>query len=87
MVPLTIKNDEAHALVRRLAEESGLSITEAVIRALREALDRRLRARVGRVDELREELDRVALECSTLPVIDRRPADEILGYDRQGLPS
>ena len=33
-----------------------------------------------------DELDDIAKDCARLPVRDRRPADEILGYDENGLP-
>lgn len=33
---MNIKNEEAHALAREIAERSGLSLTEAVLIALRE---------------------------------------------------
>jgi antitoxin VapB len=32
------------------------------------------------------ELDAIALHCASLPVLDSRPAEEILGYDELGLP-
>lgn len=33
---MNIKNDEAHALAREIAAREGISVTEAVLRALRE---------------------------------------------------
>lgn len=42
------------------------------------------RERLGR--PLADELDRIALHCSRLPVRDSRTPDEILGYDEHGLP-
>jgi hypothetical protein len=33
-----------------------------------------------------DELDAIALHCASLPVLDARTADEILGYDERGLP-
>ena len=35
---------------------------------------------------LADELDEIARQCSRLPVRDGRAADEILGYDEDGLP-
>jgi hypothetical protein len=35
---------------------------------------------------LQERLSAIARQCAALPMIDSRPADEILGYDNQGLP-
>jgi antitoxin VapB len=83
-VALSIKHDEADRLARALARETGETLTEAVVIALRERLDRvrqpsRARRRLAR---LRAIQDRVA----RLPIRDARPADEILGYDEHGLP-
>ena len=33
-----------------------------------------------------DDLDEIALHCSTLPVLDRRSAEDIMGYDENGLP-
>jgi antitoxin VapB len=50
-----------------------------------EELAQRLRrARARR--RLADELDEIALHCSALPVRDTRTADEIMGYDENGLP-
>jgi antitoxin VapB len=35
---------------------------------------------------LADELDELALHCSTLPIRDRRSADDIIGSDENGLP-
>lgn len=79
----SIKNDEADVLARRLAATTGESLTEAVLVALRERLAREER-RGRRGAALR--LQRLADEVATLPVVDDRPADELLGYDDRGLP-
>ena len=34
-----------------------------------------------------DEIDRIARRCATLPVLDERSADEILGYDHHGVPT
>ncbi len=82
---LSIKDVEADRLARRLSEATGETLTDAVRTALRERLERvapRKRAR-----SLADELDAIAKRCAALPVLDDRPADEILGYDEHGLPS
>jgi len=80
-VALTIENAEADRLARELAAETGESLEDVVVNALRERLAQRQReAHVDRV--IREMQERVA----KLPVLDDRPADEILGYDEWGLP-
>ena len=80
----SIKNDEADDLARRLADTTGESLTEAVLVALRERLQREeAKRRIGAAARLR----RLASEVATLDVVDRRPADELLGYDERGLPA
>ena len=53
--------------------------------ALRERLERLLRKRSGR--RLARELDEIALHSASMPVLDSRDAEELLGYDKNGQPS
>ena len=78
---LSIKSDEADRLARELSDLTGQSITQAVTAALGERLEAERRARRHR----RSSADLVA-EFGRLQVLDRRTAEEILGYDRNGLP-
>jgi antitoxin VapB len=71
-------------LAAELARQTGETKTEAVIRALRDRLARVRRGRSRR--RLADELEEIAEHCASLPVLDSRPADEILGYDEHGLP-
>jgi antitoxin VapB len=84
-VALNIRNTEVERLATELADLTGETKTEAVRHALAERLERLQRERVGH--HLADELDEIARACAALPVLDRRPADEILGYDDAGLPS
>jgi len=81
---LNIRNTEAEKLAAQLAKLTGESKTEAVTKALRDRLARVRRDRTGR--RLADDLDDIARHCAALPVLDARPADEILGYDEDGLP-
>ena len=81
---LNIRRSETEYLVNELAALTGENKTEAVTRAVEERLDR-LR-REGRGRRLADELDKIALHCSELPVLDDREADEIIGYDQFGVP-
>ena len=82
---LNIKNDEAHRLARQLADLTGVSLTDAVTEALRDRLMRETRRRdVGRVTHELMELGR---RYAALPDADTRGADDILGYDENGLPT
>jgi len=82
---LNIRSEETEQLAADLAKLTGESKTEAVTQALRERLQRVRRVRSKR--RLADELDEIALHCSTLPVRDPRTDAEILGYDENGLPS
>ncbi len=82
---LSIKNDEADRLVRELAHITGESLTEAVVISLRERLERKRAETDNR--PLAEQLMEIGRRCSALPVLDGRSADEILGYDENGLPT
>jgi len=82
---LNIRNPEAEKLATELARATGESKTEAVTKALR---DRLVRVRLERTKRrLADELEQIAEHCARLPVLDRRRAEEILGYDESGLPS
>ena len=81
---LNIRNSEAEMLASELAKQTGESKTDAVIKALRDRLSRVRRERSRR--RLADELEDIAKHCAGLPLIDPRPADEILGYDEHGLP-
>ncbi|MFZ2446593.1 MAG: type II toxin-antitoxin system VapB family antitoxin [Syntrophobacteraceae bacterium] len=81
---LSIRNPRAEKLARQIAAESGESLTEAIIHALEERLQR-LKGRRTATD-VAEEIIKISLRCRTLPDKDQRGADEILGYDERGLP-
>jgi antitoxin VapB len=82
---LSIKDPEADRLARELAARTGETLTEAVVVALRERLARQTGR--DRAVPLREDLAAIRRRCASLPVIDQRSAEEILGYDEQGLPA
>jgi antitoxin VapB len=81
---LNIRNPEAERLAAELARQTGESKTEAVTKALRDRLMRVRRERTKR--RLADELEEIAEHCASLPILDRRLAEEILGYDEAGLP-
>lgn len=81
---LNIRNRETERLAEELATLAGETKTEAVTKALRDRIARLKRERSRR--PLSEELDRIAMHCASLPVLDSRTDDEILGYDDTGVP-
>lgn len=86
-MPLNVKNDEAHRLARELAELTGDSITEAVTKVLRDAVAKARLSRRSTVERILAEVDEVTAHFASLPVLDTRSPEEILGYDERGLPS
>ena len=81
----SIKNEEADRLAREVAKRSGESLTDAVIHALRERLERLAGRRSA--PGIREDITRMQARIASLPLLDPRSDDEILGYDDEGLPS
>jgi antitoxin VapB len=82
-MPLSIKDPDADRLARALAQRTGETLTEAVINALRERLEREERQeQAGLVEDAME----IGRHCASLPLLDGRPPDEILGYDEIGVP-
>jgi antitoxin VapB len=81
---LSIRNPRAEKLAREIAAECGENLTEAIIHALEERLQRLKGRREAR--DIAAEIVRISLRCRALPDRDGRSADEILGYDEKGLP-
>ena len=81
---LSIKDPETDRLARALAEATGESITEAIRRALEERLSRETQRRAHY--PLETAVRRVQERLASLPVLDARDADDLLGYDDHGIP-
>jgi antitoxin VapB len=81
---LNIRNPKTEELAKTLAKLTGETKTQAVTKALRDRLERVRRRLSGR--RLADELDEIALHSASLPILDARDADDILGYDASGLP-
>lgn len=79
---LNIKDPEAHELARRLTQETGETLTLAVIEALRERLDRL--ERVRRAASAEELLD-IGRRCAE-GLQGRAVAHGAMLYDDRGLP-
>ena len=82
---LSIKNPNADRLARALSQRTGETLTEAVINALRERLERELRKEQS-IGRLVEDVMEIGRHCASLPLLDGRRPDEILGYEKNGLP-
>jgi antitoxin VapB len=81
-----IKNPDANQLARELAEITGETITEAVVRALQERLDRESARRRSAAGQSAARIRRIQERVARLSVRDQRSAEEIIGYDDHGLP-
>lgn len=80
---ISIKDEETYRLARELAAATGESLTDAIRTALRERLEREKgRAYPGVAAKVRRVQERVA----RLPVLDPRPADQLVQYDEHGVP-
>jgi len=80
---LSIKHPEADRLARELATRTGESITEAIIAALRERLQREQRRYRPRLED---EIMAISKRSAALPRRTGRTPEEIIGYDERGLP-
>lgn len=82
---ISIRNKQVEALARQLAYERGESITDAIL----EALEYRLR-QLGQAPRMARDLETIensVKRIAALPELSSGTADEIIGYDQNGLPS
>ena len=80
---LSIKHPEADRLARELATRTGESITEAIIAALKERLQREQRRYRPRLED---EIMAISKRSAALSRRTGRTPEEIIGYDERGLP-
>jgi antitoxin VapB len=80
---VSIKSPEAERKLRRVARQLGKSMTATVI----ELADGKLKELDAQRDRERRHraVDRIVRRVNALPVLDDRTADEILGYNKDGL--
>lgn len=86
---LNIRSQEANALAAEVSALAGETKTDAVIHALRERRDRLLllqEAGLPSPESLVDRLTALPARFDHLPCLDPRGANEILGYDANGLP-
>jgi antitoxin VapB len=80
---VNIKSPEAERKLRRVARMLGKSMTATVIE-LADAKLKELEAKKDRERRLRA-VERIVRRFNARPVLDNRTADEILGYNKDGL--
>lgn len=82
---LTINHPEVNRLAQELVDYTGETLSQAVLIALRERLERekeKLRQAL-----LKEELLEIGQQCASLPILDQRSPEAILGYNQDGVPA
>jgi antitoxin VapB len=84
---LNIKDPETDRLVRELAALTGQPITEVVREAVEDKLKATRARRAGSRADRRRLLEEIAARGRARPILDDRTADEIIGYDDDGLPA
>jgi antitoxin VapB len=84
---LSIRDLETDRLARQLAALTGETMTQAIRIALKERLRRERSRREQDLEERRQAVMEVLERIWALPVVDKRSADEIIGYDEHGLPT
>jgi antitoxin VapB len=82
---LNIKHPEADRLARALARTTGESITDAVLTAIKERLQRETGR--GDPDAVRRNIREIQKRFAAKRGADRRTPDEVIGYDEHGLPT
>ena len=82
---LSIKDDQTDHLAREVARRTGETLTVAIKTALSERLQRLTGLR--RAPSAKEKIYEILHRVDSLPRLDDRTEDEILGYDQNGLPS
>jgi antitoxin VapB len=83
-MPLSVKHPEADRLARELARATGETITDAVITALRERLEREGTPTPSREERIAQ-LEAMSRRVAALPVLDPDFTQDSL-YDEFGLP-
>jgi len=78
--PLYVKNPSAHRLAEQISKRRGITLSDAVIRALEYQIQQ------GGRPLNRAKLDALCARIGALPVLDTRSPEEILGYDDFGIP-
>jgi antitoxin VapB len=84
VMALSIKNKETERLARQVPREARESLTAAIDTSLKERLQRLKQRHRERI--ITEKLEDILRRVDSLPTLDTRPEDEILGYDDQGVP-
>ena len=81
-MPISIKNPRADELADALVKETGETYTDAIIHALNERLER-IRGQKN-LCHVKAAIQALCQQYKSLPDLDSRTPDEILGYTEDG---
>jgi len=84
---ISIRNPQSIRLARELATLTGETVTTAITVALRERLERVEYRNQQSKNLLLADIRAISEHCASLPILDSRSEDEIMGWDENGLPS
>jgi antitoxin VapB len=82
---LHIQDPETDRLARELSAATGETITQAVNTALRERMRVVVPVRKQSKEEYIARIEAIVADLATLPVLDNRTPDELIGYNEYGL--
>lgn len=83
---LNIKNPDTEKLIRELAQLRGQGITEVLTDVIGREVEReRKKPAPNDLEARRRRIDKIIEEYNSLPLRDDRTADEIIGYNENGL--
>ena len=84
---LSIKEERVDRKVRQLASLAGTSLTGAVELAVDRELERRAERDEDDLETFLADIREIQARVAALPVLSTLSADELLGYDENGLPT
>ncbi len=70
-------------MIRKLAERTGQSITDAVKQAVRERLDR-IPLTEEEIAARKRKIEALIVKAGAMPTVDDRTPDELIGYNEFG---
>ncbi len=83
-MPLSIKNPEVDRLARELAEVTGESMTDAICKALKLRLEKETGR--NRSKSILNDIQRMQSRVARLRPKDQRNDEDVIGYDKHGIP-
>jgi hypothetical protein len=81
---ISIRNPKVEIIAREIAETCNITMTQAIIEALEEKKMSLERDNLPKVFDL-DKIMKLSDECSSLPDMDKRNPDVILGYSEEGV--